>query len=1029
MSLSSEWTDRLKHWVNKLEMQFYTPLGPIEFTGFTTLDQLSAPQASQMNFVPMPEGTKWGAKWEYGWFKGTVKLPEQAKGKRIVLDIKTGGESIVYVDGSIKGHRRDDWIIERHHFVSDLALSKSAVPGESYEILVESYAGHGKRECLIGPVLPGTESPYEPGAAQASIETSTFGIWNEEAYQLWVDVKILLDIRNNINPNSLRVSEIDRGLKDFTLIVDFEQSYEAMMESFSECRNRLKPLLECRNGSTAPLMNVFGHSHIDVAWLWPLAETERKCARTFSTQLAHMEDYPEYVFLQSQPHLYMMTKTLYPELYKKITEKVKEGRFIPEGGMWVEADTNMTGGESLIRQFIHGKRFFKEEFGLDNELLWLPDVFGYSAALPQIMKGCGVNYFSTQKIFWDYNQGERFPYNYFVWQGIDGSEIISFIHDDYNSRTTPEAMIKRWDNRVQKEGISQFLVPFGYGDGGGGPARDHIENTRRMADLEGTPKVKMCNPVDFFKGLEESGQLPENRYVGELYFQAHRGVYTSQAKTKKGNRKSELGLREAEMWGTAAAVLAGYAYPLALMDAQWKKVLLNQFHDILPGSSIARVYEEAEATFAEVIGKAGEIAGEAAARLCSTEGGMTVFNSLSWDRKALVQLPEGWKGARYGNGGALPVQLIDGKLTAEVDTPSCGWTSIADASVELASNSAVKAEANLLENEHLRVSFNSKGEITGLYDKDKGCELAAGACNNFKLYKDVPRTFDAWDIDSMYEMSPVELPEDAQISVKAAGPLCSQLEIRRKINNSMLIQTVSIKKGSRRLDFKTEIDWQESHKLLKVCFPVAIHSEEALHEVQFGYVKRPNHRSRKYDADRFEVCNQKWTALAEENRGVAVLNDCKYGVNVLGGSINLTLLRAAKAPDFNADIGKQEFTYSIYCWNGSLMDSGVVREAYELNCPVITAEGSCDNRSLFGVDEANIVIDTVKPAEDGTGDVIVRLYESMRSAVKCTLTTSLPVDKAVQTNMLEVPEKALQVKGGSIDLEFRPFEVKTLRLG
>ncbi len=416
MSLSNEWNARLKHWMSKLETLFYTPLGQIEMTGFTTLQQLSAAEALKMDFTPMPAGTKWGAKWEYGWFKGTITIPEKAKGERIVLDIKTGGESVVYVDGGIRGHRRDDWIIVQHHFISDLMLCKSAIPGESYELLIESYAGHGERKCDIGPVLPGTLSPYEPGTTQASVEASTFGIWNEEAYQLWMDITTLLDIRNNINPNSLRTVEIDKGLKDFTLIVDFEQPYGERVNSFKECRKRLKPLLECRNGSTTPLMKVFGHSHIDVAWLWPLAETERKCARTFSTQLAHLEEYPDYIFLQSQPHLYGMTKRLYPELYAKITEKVKEGRFIPEGGMWVEADTNITGGESLIRQFIHGKRFFREEFGVENELLWLPDVFGYSAALPQIMKGCGIKYFSTQKIFWDYNQGERFPYNYFNWQ-------------------------------------------------------------------------------------------------------------------------------------------------------------------------------------------------------------------------------------------------------------------------------------------------------------------------------------------------------------------------------------------------------------------------------------------------------------------------------------------------------------------------------------------------------------------------------------------------------------------------------------
>ncbi len=589
-------------------------------------------------------------------------------------------------------------------------------------------------------------------------------------------------------------------------------------------------------------------------------------------------------------------------------------------------------------------------------------------------------------------------------------------------------MIKRWDNRVQKEGLSQFLVPFGYGDGGGGPARDHMEYVKRMEDLEGAPKAKMCNPADFFKELEEAGELPENRYVGELYFQAHRGVYTSQAKTKKGNRKSEFALREAEMWGSAAAILAGFVYPLEVMDTQWKKVLLNQFHDILPGSSIARVYEEAEASHKEVINTAGEIAKEAARKLCTSEEGITVFNSLSWDRKELVALPEGWEGAVDAKGNALPAQLIDGRLTVEAEVPSCGWAAIR-AAVKAVASGVGKPEGNLLENEHLRVLFNSRGEISSLYDKDAGRELTAGLCNAFKMYKDIPRLFDAWDLDSMYEMSPVELEADAEITAKSAGPLCWQLEIRRKINNSMLTQTVSLERGSRRLDFKTKINWLESHKLLKVCFPVDIHTEEALHEIQFGYVKRPNHRSRKFDTDRFEVCNQKWTAVAEEDRGVAVLNDCKYGVNVLDGSVNLTLLKAAKAPDFNADTGIQEFTYSLYCWNGPLISSNVVREAYEVNCPVAITAGTSESRSLFAIDASNIIIDTVKPAEDGSGDLIVRLYECMRTSTRCTVKTALAINSAVQTNMLEVPEKVLKTGGVSISLEFRPFEIKTLRLG
>ncbi len=360
-------------------------------------------------------------------------------------------------------------------------------------------------------------------------------MWQEDVYQLWVDVETLYQIRENVDRDSLRVAEIDRALRDFTVIVDYERPRAEMLETVRACRRRLAPLLACVNGSTAPTMFAFGHAHLDVAWLWPLAEMERKIARTMATQLALMAEYPEYKFLQSQPHLYRVVKTRYPELYARIRTAVEAGQLIPEGGTWVEPDTNIPGGESLIRQFIYGRRFFQEEFGVACKLLWLPDVFGYSGALPQIMRGCGIRYFSTQKIFWSYNGGDPFPYNTFTWEGIDGSEVFVHLHNDYSSRTGPAAVIQRWNERVQKDGFSTRLFPFGWGDGGGGPTRDHLEFLRREGDLEGVPRVIIASPLAYFEDHEAKG-WPDERYVGELYFQAHRGTYTSQARTKRGNR-------------------------------------------------------------------------------------------------------------------------------------------------------------------------------------------------------------------------------------------------------------------------------------------------------------------------------------------------------------------------------------------------------------------------------------------------------------------------------------------------------------
>ncbi len=1022
MSLTIEWARRIDNWRNELKRHFYRPLGGLRLEGFVTKEQLTVDEARRGPWKPMPPGTAWGAKWEYGWFRGEVILPAEAAGRRIALRVEPGGESVVFVDGKAAG--------ARDHFHTEVTLTMSGVPGERHEVLVEAYAGHGPHVVGAGPTPPGRITVPEPGPTQAVVGESTFGIWEEEAYQLWMDVETLYHLRNSLDPNSLRVMEIDQGLRDFTILLDFEQAHEGMMADIRRCRERLRPLLACVNGSTAPTMFMFGHAHIDVAWLWPWAETERKCGRTFSTQIALMEEYPEYRFLQSQAHLYQVTKTRYPELYARIKEAVRRGQWIPEGGMWVEADTNISGGESLIRQFIHGKRFFREEFGVENEILWLPDVFGYSGALPQIMRGCGIKYFSTAKIFWNYNGGDPFPYNTFTWEGIDGSSVLVHLCNDYNSQTDPRTVIQRWNERVQKDGFSTRLFPFGWGDGGGGPTRDHLEYIRRMKDLEGVPRCRLAAPIEYFKDQEAKG-APEARYVGELYYQCHRGTYTSQARTKRGNRKSELALREAEMWGVAAQALKGWAFPAQRMDEAWKKVLLNQFHDIIPGSSIHRVYEEAEANYAAVLATAGEVAQEAMSGLTDGSRALTVFNSLSWARTALVTLPEDWAGAQNLAGEPLPVQVLGERRVVEAHIPSCGWTTLLPSDLcetAQATSGAVKATERLLENELLRVEFNERGEITSIYDKEAGRELAAGPCNAFRMYKDIPTNWDAWDIDSVYVYTPVELPEPAQMEVVASGPLVATIRVQRRLNHSTMTQEISLRRGSRRVDFATRIDWQESHKLLKVCFAVDIHANEALHEIQFGHIRRPNHKSRPFDADRFEVANHKWSALVEENRGFAVLNDCKYGVNVVGNSINLTLLRAPLAPDMTADKGMQEFTYAFYAWNGSLAESAVVREGYELNCPVLTAPGAGGERSLFSVDAANVIVETVKPAEDGSGDLVVRLYESKRAATRCVLASSLPILAALQTDMLERPQGELKVEQGRVALEFRPFEIKTVRL-
>ena len=899
--------------------------------------------------------------------------------------------------------------------IKKLLLPPAQSPVKPTKFLIEAYAGHGRITVGEGPIPYGVETVPEPGKTQTTVGASTFGVWREEIYQAAIDFTTLYELRERIDPLSLRVAEIDEALMQATLIIDPELPEDEMLETVRAGRDCLQPLLACKNGPTMPTLYAFGHAHIDVAWLWPLQQTERKIANTAINQLTLFEEYPEFKFLQSQPHLYWMLKQKYPELYERFKAAVKAGNVIPDGAMWVEADTNVTGGESLIRQVMYGQQFFKEELDFDSRVLWLPDVFGYSGALPQILKGCGVVGFTTQKITWAYNGGDPFPYNTFWWEGIDGSAIPAHIFTDYNSQVRPNSVMDRWNTRLQGNGINSMVYAFGWGDGGGGPTRDHLEFLKRVRDLEGMPRVKPASPREFFDDLAKQGQ-PKNRYVGELYFQAHRGTYTSQARTKRGNRKSEFALHEAEFWATAARALNGFDFTPKTLQTTWRKVMLNQFHDILPGSSIHRVYVEAEQLFDEAIAEAQQVAHSAVETIVKPSEDCTIFNSLSWPRTALVDTAAG---------------------PAEISVPACGWNTLpaskpgVGASAQDASwASAGKTDDGCfyLENELVRALFNNRGELTSLWDKETNRETMSGAGNRLCLYKDVPDNWDAWDLDTMAEMQPVKTDEPVSLEAAASGPLVARLSLQRKLSKSSVSQTISLRRGSRRIDFATTFDWQESHRLLKVAFPVNIYTTEAIHEIQFGHLRRPNHRSRPYDADRFEVCNHKWSALAEENRGVAVLNDCKYGLSVNDNCINLTLLKSAMAPDMTADKGLQTVTYALYAWNGSLAESGVVREAYDLNVPVMVVPGSAGQGSLFSLDAENIVLETVKPAEDGSQDLIARMYECKRSATRCTLTTTLPVTAASQTNLVEEEVSKLEVESGKITLDFRPFEIKTVRL-
>ncbi len=1038
--MHSEWKVRIENWIAVLKQELYEPIGEIKWSAHKTKEYLTPDEALSREFQPVEPGYTWGEEWEYGWFKGSVIIPEGAKGKRIVMNLAPGGESTLFVNGEAYGTYRADWISDEHHYMVDNYLTRDAKPGDRYDILMETYAGHyyatAGYGCYTGPVLPeGTQFNDSLKAGERrTLGKCTYGIWNEDAYQLYMDVDTLFKLLETLDDTSLRAANICDALEQFTLVVDFELDRESRNASYKKAREVVRAAMEAVNGTSAPIFYAIGNAHIDLAWLWPLQETYRKTARTFAAQLRHIEEYPDYKFLQSQPACYEMVREHYPELFERIKKAVKDGRWIADGAMWVEPDTNMAGGEALVRQLLYGKRYYKEVFDVDSELLWLPDTFGYTAALPQILNGCGVKYLVTQKIFWSYNKGEPFPYHYFNWRGMDGSEIVSFLPTKYEYPTHPIEINGVWKNRSQARDLHTFLYPYGYGDGGGGPTRDHIEYALRQKDLEGGVKIKLSDPVEFFEDMEKEGG-PKHTYVGELYFTAHRGTYTTQASVKWGNRKSEEAMRELELWAVPAS-LVGSAYPAEKAEKLWKDVLLNQFHDILPGSSVARVYVEAKALHDKVISEAGELAKTAKTALLTADAdAVTVFNSLGFERDALVTLPEAFaKGAVLADGTYVAVDQTAEGLKALVTVPSCGAVSLRPATeAQAIANGFVTVTANgndfVLENAVVKATVNARGEVTSFVLKESGREFAASPMNRFRMFKDVPRRWDGWDIDSNYVLQEIDGAYDIQVELVEQG-IEAVLKVTGKIANSAYTQKIRLAKDSKRLEFETEIDYKELHRLLKVGFPVDVYAENAINEMQFGYVERPTHRSRLYDQERFEVCNHRYTALRDGAHGAAVMNDCKYGISVNGNSMELTLLRSGACPDLRTDNRVHNFTYAFTAWDGDFTSSDVVKQAYELNIKASVLAGGALDASYLSVDNDNIIIDTVKCAEDGSGDIIVRLYESKKATVATKLHAAFGEGfKAYACDMLENVKEEIAVENGAIDLAFKAFEIKTIRLG
>lgn len=999
MNIGRQWEDRLRIWSEQFEKHYFIKRMALPVSYFTTMERLDFHEAVKGRFLPAPVGTKWGKKWEYGWFYTQIVVPEELDGERVVFTLGAGEEMLVWVDGAEAGA-----IDKQHKYIT---LSRSARAGAKYEIYAECYAGHGPRLEGGGPVGAGETAVPEPPQAQATVGASFFGVWNEALFQVSMDYQALYSLAKKLPPKSLRAMKIIEGLKKFTYAADFELPEDELTASVVRADRYLTPLLACKNGSTAPEYTVFGQSHLDMAWLWPVEETMRKTARTYSNQLALMEEYGDYRFLLCEPPILEYLKELYPNVYQRVLEKVSSGAIQAEGAVWIESDTNIPSGESLIRQFVYGKRWFRDELGVDSRMAWMPDTFGFSAALPQIMKKCQVPYFATQKLVRQDPEAEAFPYNVFWWEGMDGSKVLSHLFKKNNAVFQSGELVTRWEeDRVQQENLDGLMFPFGYGDGGGGPTREMVEIAGRCKDLEGAPRCHMESPVKFFERIRE--QEVENTYCGELYLAWHRGTLTSQARTKRRIRKAEVALKTVE-FHMARRMLRGDPIEKQWKDRLeklWKLLLFNQFHDIATGASIKRVHERAEAELETVISGCGELIENMLGAPAETA---VVYNHLGWKR--------------YCRGYEVPAQgfaVLDGKRP--------------DEERQRAAVEYVQTEAGAyfeLRNSYLICRVSENGELIHARRTDSGRNLLAGAGNRFLMFKDVNTCYDAWELGCMYEKLPVPLEGEAHVEIcqdEDGAALC----VRKKLHNSSLSQKIFLGHAAKRLDFITELDWRERHKILKAAFPVDVYAKEAIEEIQFGYIRRPTHRSKQSDRDKYEVCSHRYTVLQDGAAGAAVLNDCKYGVSVSDNEIRLTLMKAPLMPDMYADQGTHQFTYSFCPFTGPFTESDVLREAYELNEPPVfgSAAGVDEKdaaRAVFLPMNKNIVVDTIKPADTVENALLVRAYEAMGMRTDAVFVVSDAVKRVAETDMLELNEKERKWED-RLKTTFGAFEIKTFLL-
>ncbi|SHM20889.1 alpha-mannosidase [Actinacidiphila paucisporea] len=961
------------------------------------------------DYGPAQVGDRWGPAWSTSWFKVSGRIPQEWAGLAVeaVLDLGFGTtEPGFSAEGLV--HRPDGTAVKAlNPRNTHLPISPSATGGEQLTYYIEAAANpvvmhSGPEQLTFHPTPAGDRAAWLHDADAAGdrdplyrLRRMDLAVFDAGVFELVQDLDVLGQLMHELPEQSTRRWQLLRTIEQALDVIDLQD----VGGTAAAAREVLAPALAAPASPGAHRISAIGHSHIDSAWLWPLRETVRKVSRTVSSVTQLMDDHPDFRFVMSQAQQLAWLKEHRPDVYARAQEKAKTGQFLPAGSLWVEPDTNITGGESLVRQFVHGKRFYLEEFGVETEEMWLPDTFGYNAALPQLMKLAGVRWFLTQKISW--NTTNRFPHHTFWWEGIDGTRIFSHFPpvDTYNSDLSGAEVAHSERNFQDKGRSDRSLVPFGYGDGGGGPTREMIARADRLANLEGSPRVAVEAPADFFaKAFADHPDAPV--WVGELYLEFHRGTLTSQLATKQGNRRSEHLLREAELWAATAAARTRAAYPYQELDRLWKTVLLHQFHDILPGTSIAWVHREAEQTYREVAAELEELIGAAQRALAGPPGaGEVVFNAAPHARGGVPAL------------GAAPRTRAPGR------TPP-----------------VAEGDGFVLDNGLVRIVVDGRGLVTSAYDITAGREaLAPGAAANLlQLHQDFPNKWDAWDIDVFYRNTVRDLDRADEVSVADGG-----VRVVRTVGASRIEQILSLEQGARRLDVETVVDWHEREKLLKAAFPLDVRAAHSTAEIPFGQVERPTHTNTSWDAAKFEVCAHRFLHVGEPGWGAALVNDSTYGHDVTrdvrpdGGTtttVRLSLLRAARFPDPQQDQGTHRLRYSLVV---GVEPADAVREGYHLNLPERTVPGSAVVEPLVAVDQDGVVVSAVKLADDRSGDVVVRLYESHGRRVRAVLTPGFALGGAVVTDLLERPlpdDGSHEVAGSVVRLALRPFQILTLRL-